>query len=158
MTQPEFANGLGQGEYPQPLAEIVARFHAAPERQRLALLLEYAQQLPDLPERHRDNYGEMDEVVECQSPLFLATDFSDDAGVAEFHFAAPEDVPTTRGFASILQHGLSGQRYAEILATPETIGADLGLRRLIAPMRLRAVGAICTRMKTAVREHQLDAY
>lgn len=153
MTHPHSTGDLGQG-FPRPLAEIAARFQGTAEQQRLSLLLEYAESLPPLPQRHRQNYGEMDEVVECQSPLFLATEFDDDAGVAEFHFAAPEDVPTTRGFASILQHGLNRQSFDEILSTREDVGAALGLGRLIAPLRLRAVGAICARMKAAVREHQ----
>lgn len=138
---------------PAPLAEIFAEFRAVPDRQRLQLLLDYSHRLPELPEAYRDNLDQMDEVVECQTPLFLATEFRDEERTAEFFFAAPQDVPTTRGFASIIQHGLSGQPYEAILSAPQDIGEQLGMGRLIAPLRLRAVSAMFGRVRRSVEDH-----
>ncbi len=93
---------------PAPLAEIFAEFRAVPDQQRLKLLLDYSHRLPELPEAYRDNLDQMDEVVECQTPLFLATEFRDEERTAEFFFAAPQEVPTTRGFAPSSSTGSAG--------------------------------------------------
>lgn len=138
---------------PAPLAEIIEEFQAAPDQQRLKLLLDYSHRLPELPEAYRDNLDQMDEVVECQTPLFLATEFRDPDRIAEFFFAAPQEVPTTRGFASIIQHGLSGQSYEAILSSPLDIGEQLGMSRVIAPLRLRAVSAMAGRVRHSVEAH-----
>ncbi|GGE73380.1 SufE family protein [Nesterenkonia cremea] len=136
-----------------PLAEIFEEFRAVPDQQRLKLLLDYANRLPELPEAYRENFHQMDEVLECQTPLFLATEFRDEDRTAEFFFAAPEEVPTTRGFASIIQHGLSGQSYDAILGAPMDIGEQLGMGRVIAPLRLRAVSAMFGRVRRSVEGH-----
>lgn len=138
---------------PAPLETIIEEFHSVGEQQRLQLLLQYSQRLPKLPAAYRDNLDQLDQVAECQTPLFLATEFHDADKVAQFFFAAPEEVPTTRGFASILQHGLSGQSYEVILNTPADVGDRLGLSRVIAPLRLRAVSAMFARVRGSVAEH-----
>ena len=47
----------------------------------------------------------LEQVPECQSPLFLAVEVAPDDTVHLF-FDAPPQAPTTRGFAGILQTGL----------------------------------------------------
>lgn len=136
-----------------PLARIFEEFQSVGEQQRLMLLLDYAKRLPELPGAYQDSLQDMDEVVECQSPLFLATDFDDAAEVAHIYFAAPPEAPTTRGFASILQHGLSGQSYEAILGVKADVGSHLGLARVITPLRLRAVNAMVGRISRSVRDH-----
>lgn len=147
------ASAAQPGAAAAPLAEIFEEFRAVPDQQRLKLLLDYANRLPELPEAYRENFDQMDEVVECQTPLFLATEFRDEDRTAEFFFAAPEEVPTTRGFASIIQHGLSGQSYDAILGAPMDIGEQLGMGRVIAPLRLRAVSAMFGRVRRSVEGH-----
>lgn len=153
MTAQTSVTHSGTAAAPAPLAEIIAEFRAVPDQQRLKLLLDYAHRLPELPEAYRENFDEMDEVVECQTPLFLATEFRDEDRTAEFFFAAPEEVPTTRGFASIIQHGLSGQSYDAILSAPLDVGEQLGMGRVIAPLRLRAVNAMFGRVRRSVEDH-----
>ncbi|EXF24061.1 cysteine desufuration protein SufE [Nesterenkonia sp. AN1] len=136
-----------------PLARIFEEFQSVGEQQRLMLLLDYAKRLPELPEAYRDSLQDMNEVVECQSPLFLATEFDDAARVAHIYFAAPPEAPTTRGFASILQHGLSGQGYEAILGLKADVGSHLGLARVITPLRLRAVNAMVGRISRSVLDH-----
>ncbi|GAA1810429.1 SufE family protein [Nesterenkonia flava] len=143
---------------PQPLAEIVEDFHAVGDQEKLELLLELSRELPELPEHLRENYADsMEQVVECQSPLFLTIEFHDDdvpgEGTAELIFSAPAEAPTTRGFASILQQGLSGLRYQEILAVPDDVHQRLGLGKAITPLRLRGMSAMLARVKRNVRDH-----
>ena len=60
---------------PAPLAEVVADFAEVQGQDKLKLLLEFADDLPALP----DDLAEaaMEPVPECQSPLFLHVDASD---------------------------------------------------------------------------------
>src|SRR5690554_2799707 len=93
-------------DVPSSLQEIIDTFSAAPGQLRLPLLLEYAGKVPDLPERYADP-SSMERVHECQTPFFLASELQED-GTVRFHFNAPEEAPTTRGFAGILHEGLQG--------------------------------------------------
>ena len=92
----------------------------------------------------------MEPVPECQSPLFLHVDTADPARIRLF-FSAPAEAPTTRGFASILATGLDGQSAADILAVPDDFYTELGLAKLISPLRLRGMSAMLARIKRHVR-------
>ncbi len=97
---------------PAALAEIVDDFQALTEPERLQLLLEFSQGLPELPDRLKDHPELLEQVVECQSPLFLTIETEKhDAGSPEsvrLFFKAPPEAPTTRGFAGVLHEGLDG--------------------------------------------------
>ena len=133
---------------PAPLAEVVSEFAEVSGQDKLALLLEFAQSLPDLPPHLEE--AAMEPVPECQSPLFLHVDAADRDHVRLF-FSAPAEAPTTRGFASILATGLDGQPAEDILAVPDDFYADLGLAKLISPLRLRGMSAMLTRIKRRLR-------
>ena len=133
---------------PAPLAEGVSDFADVAGQDKLQLLLEFAGELPTLPADLEESA--MEPVPECQSPLFLHVDASDTERV-RLHFSAPAEAPTTRGFASILATGLDGQPAADILAVPDDFYADLGLAKLISPLRLRGMSAMLTRIKRRLR-------
>ena len=134
---------------PAPLAEVVSDFSEVEGQDKLALLLEFANELPALPSDLEE--AAMEPVPECQTPLFLHVDASDPDRV-RLHFSAPAESPTTRGFASILAAGLDEQPTAAILAVPEDFYADLGLAALISPLRLRGLSAMLARIKRRLRE------
>ncbi|MDR8019126.1 SufE family protein [Nesterenkonia aerolata] len=138
---------------PPALEEIVEEFLAVSDRDKLELLLELSRELPEPPAEYADRLDEMEQVVECQTPLFLALDFDDTHRTAQLIFAAPPEAPTTRGFASILYQGLSGLSYEEILATPDDVADRLGLKKAITPLRLRGMSAMLARVKANVRRH-----
>ena len=129
---------------PEALAEVVSEFAEMNGQDKLTLLLEFANELPPLPADLEE--AAMEPVPECQSPLFLHVDASDTERV-RLHFSAPAEAPTTRGFASILAAGLDGQPAADILAVPDDFYAELGLAKLISPLRLRGMSAMLTRIK-----------
>lgn len=142
-------------DLPEPLADLVEEFHAVGERERLELLLELSRELPELPEHYGDNYAdEMEQVVECQSPLFLALEYDDGAQTADLVFAAPAEAPTTRGFASILHQGVSGLTWDEILNVPDDLHQRMGLAKAITPLRLRGMSAMLQRVKSNIRHHR----
>jgi cysteine desulfuration protein SufE len=133
---------------PDALDAVISAFRTAPSALRLELLLEYARKVPPLPAELRDDPARLERVHECQTPFFVASDVEDDT--VRLYFDAPEESPTTRGFAGILHAGLDGQRVDAVLATPDDFYEQLGLRELISPLRLRGMAAILGRVKRQV--------
>lgn len=133
---------------PAALAEVVSDFQEVEGQDKLAMLLEFANELPPLPSDLEE--AAMEPVPECQSPLFLHVDAGDREHV-RLHFSAPAEAPTTRGFAAILAAGLDGQSADDILAVPDDFYTDLGLGALISPLRLRGMSAMLTRIKRRLR-------
>jgi cysteine desulfuration protein SufE len=137
---------------PAPLAELVDEFGEVGPRDKLQLLLELSQELPDLPPRYADAAGSMEQVHECQSPLFLAVEVEpDDERRVHLFFSAPPEAPTTRGFASILRTGLDGEPADQVLAVPDDFYTALGLAQAVSPLRLRGMAAMLARIKNQVR-------
>lgn len=133
---------------PAALAEVVSDFKDVDGQDKLTLLLEFADELPALPSSLEE--AAMEPVPECQSPLFLHVD-ADDRDHVRLYFSAPAEAPTTRGFAAILATGLDGQSADDILAVPDDFYTDLGLAKLISPLRLRGMSAMLTRIKKRLK-------
>ena len=133
---------------PTALAEVVSEFSEVTGQDKLALLLEFANELPALPADLEE--AAMEPVPECQSPLFLHVD-ADDRDRVRLYFSAPAEAPTTRGVAASLAAGLGGASAEAILAVPDDFYADLGLAKLISPLRLRGMSAMLTRIKRRLR-------
>lgn len=139
------------GQLPAVLAQIRDDFQALELRTRLELLLEFSQELPELPERYRDHPDLFERVEECQSPVFIFVEI-DDESVVHLFATAPREAPTTRGFASILVQGLAGLSVDEVLAIPDDFPQDLGLNEAVSPLRVRGMTALLGRAKRQVRE------
>lgn len=135
---------------PARLAEVVELFATSPPRDRLELLLEYAQQLPPLPSRLADHPERLERVPECQSPLFVAAEV-DESGTVHLFFDAPPESPTTRGFAGIFHAALDGLPAEEVLAVPPEVTARLSLAEVVSPLRLRGADALLSRVQQQVR-------
>jgi len=136
---------------PSALAAIVDDFQALSEPERLQLLLEFSEGLPELPDRLKDHPELLEQVVECQSPLFLTIETgNNDDGAVHLFFKAPAEAPTTRGFAGVLHEGLDGLSADEILSVPDDMPELLGLTRAITPLRMRGMTAMLGRIKRKV--------
>jgi cysteine desulfuration protein SufE len=139
-------------DLPPQLAELVEDFSEVGPKDRLQLLLELSRELPELPQRYADAADTMEQVHECQSPLFLAVEVDDDDDRrVHLFFSAPPEAPTTRGFASIMRTGLDGEPAAEVLAVPDDFYTALGLAQAVSPLRLRGMAAMLSRIKKQVR-------
>ncbi len=146
MTEPT------TGTLPPQLAELVDDFAGVGPKDRLQLLLELSRELPELPPRYADAADTMEQVHECQSPLFLAVEVDPDAQRhVHLFFSAPPEAPTTRGFASIMHTGLDGEPAADVLAVPDDFYIALGLGEAVSPLRLRGMSAMLSRIKKQVR-------
>ena len=139
------------GQLPEVLAQIRDDFQALELRTRLELLLEFSQELPELPARYRDHPDLFERVEECQSPVYIFVEI-DDASVVHLFATAPREAPTTRGFASILVQGLAGLTVDEVLSIPDDFPQDLGLNEAVSPLRVRGMTALLGRAKRQIRE------
>lgn len=135
-------------DIPTVLAEIREEFLELEERDRLLLLLEFANELPELPEKFREHPDLLERVVECQAPVFIFVEVEDDT--VHLHATAPKEAPTTRGFASILVQGIGGLSSAEVLAIPDEYPQSLGLTKAVSPLRMRGMNALISRTKRHV--------
>lgn len=131
------------------LAAIRDDFLAMGIQDRLQLLLEFSDSLPDVPEGMMDEV-EWERVEECQSPVFIAVDSSPDK--VTIHATAPKEAPTTRGFASILVQGLHGMSPEEIREVPADFPLMLGLQNAVSMLRLRGMSGMLWRIKRQVEE------
>jgi cysteine desulfuration protein SufE len=141
---------VSESDLPSALATIRDDFLALEQHERLVLLLEFANELPELPPRYADHPDLLERVEECQSPVFIFVDVDDD--VVHLHATAPKEAPTTRGFASILAQGLAGLTVDEVLGVPDDYPLTLGLTEAVSPLRIRGMSALLGRTKRQVRE------
>jgi len=140
---------VSEQQIPTQLAEIRDDFLELQLRDRLQLLLEFANELPELPERYRDHPDLFERVEECQSPVFIFIEVEDDT--VQMYATAPPEAPTTRGFASILAQGLSGLSTAEVLELTDDYPQSLGLAQAVSPLRLRGMTGMLARAKRQIR-------
>src|SRR6516164_1791108 len=97
---------------PAALDAIVAELSESDRQERIDLLIDFARNLPSLPDRLAALKDASHRVEECQSPVYLFVELV--GGRVALYADAPIEAPTVRGFVSLLLEGLSG-------ATPEEV-------------------------------------
>lgn len=128
--------------------EVVDNFTLLPESERLNMLLEYSEALPEPPTEHAG--FDFERVEECQSPVYLAVEIEDKK--VSLYFDAPREAPTTRGFASVLHSALNGSSVEQVLGFDENFPDKLGIAHLISPLRMRGIRGMIARIKRLTRE------
>lgn len=134
----------------QKLSELAAEFGELAVRDRLTLLLEIAGELPELPARYAEHPDLLERVEECQSPVFLFVEVENQR--VSIYLTAPQEAPTTRGFASILFQLLNGHTVTEVLNAPEDIPDRLHLKEAVSLLRINGLRGMLNRIKRQVRE------
>ena len=142
------------GGLPGRFDAVVEDFQALEERDRLVLLLEFANSLPDLPPRLAEHQEVMEPVPECQSPVFVHVEVEGTGPTApvQVFLSAPREAPTTRGFAAILAEGMTGLDAQGVLSVPDDVPNLLGLDRAVSMLRLRGMSGMLGRIQRQVRE------
>jgi cysteine desulfuration protein SufE len=128
--------------------EVLDDFTLIPEAERLNMLLEYSESLPEPPTEHAG--FDFEKVEECQSPIYLAVEI--EAGAVNLYFDAPREAPTTRGFASVLHSALNGSTPQQVIEFDESFPDQLGIAHLISPLRMRGIRGMIARIKRLTRE------
>ena len=133
---------------PPKLQEIVDDFAGMSREEKLETLIGYAESLPPLPERLKEERDKMEAVPECMTPVFLFAEKQDDDGII-FHLDIPPQSPTVRGLASILANGLNGSTLEEILSVPGDFFLPMKLDEAVSQQRLNGFMGVLAHMKKA---------
>ncbi len=130
---------------PIRLEEIVEDFRYSEGREKVELLIDFAERMPTLPELVDTPREQMEQVHECMTPVFVHSEFTD--GGMYFYFLVPPESPTVRGFAAILAHGLNGSAPEQILTIPNDFYAAMGLDKVLTMQRMRGFEGILAHIK-----------
>jgi cysteine desulfuration protein SufE len=130
---------------PPKLAEIIEDFSLSEGREKLELLLQYADSLPPLPAEFQNHPERMKQVHECMTPVFIQAKL--DQGQITYFFDVPAEAPTVRGFAAVMGAGINGSTPAEVLAIPADFYTQMGLDQVLTQRRLNGISAILVYMK-----------
>ena len=130
------------------LEAIVAELGDADRQERIELLIDFARNLPPLPDRLERLKDAEHRVEECQSPVFLFVETAGDR--VAIHADAPIEAPTVRGFVAILVEGLSGSTVEDVLAVKSDLIERLGLAEILGMLRVRGLGGVLARLKKEV--------
>lgn len=132
---------------------LIEDFQSVSTKEKLDLLLEFSENLPQLPARYVDHPDLLERVEECQSPIYLFVEvLSDGNKTVNLFFTAPEESPTTRGFASILHSVLDGLPASQVQAFDDDFPSKLGLAEAVSPLRMRGMRGMLSRIKRQVSE------
>jgi cysteine desulfuration protein SufE len=135
---------------PLKLQEIVDDFAGMSREEKIETLIAYAESLPPLPERFKEERAKMESIPECMTPVFLFGEKQTGGGVI-FHFDIPPQSPTVQGLACLLATGLNGCKPEEILAVPADFYIPMNLEEAISGQRLNGFRGVLAHMKqTAV--------
>src|SRR5437868_11711419 len=130
------------------LDEIINELSQADRQDRIELLLDFAKNLPPLPERLAAHKDAAHRVEECQSPVYLFVELQ---GRRVSLFAdAPIEAPTVRGFVSLLLEGLDGATVEDVLQVPGDLVERCGLSEILGMLRVRGLSGVLRRVKGEV--------
>ena len=139
-----------QGKSLSKLAAIVDEFADLDKHERLELLLDFAEHLPELPTKYQADLDAGEHRVhECQTPVFLWVEVN--AGRVQIHAHAARESPTVKGFVAILVAAFSGESPEEVLAVKPDLLQRLGLAEALGMSRMRGLTAILGRIRQEVR-------
>ncbi|WP_435020966.1 SufE family protein [Tundrisphaera sp. TA3] len=130
------------------LDEIVSELSEADRQERIEMLIDFAKNLPPLPDRLAALKDAEHRVEECQSPVFLFVEANGDR--VEIHADAPIEAPTVRGFVAILVEGLSGATVEDVLGLKSDLVERIGLTEILGMLRVRGLTGVLNRLKKEV--------
>jgi cysteine desulfuration protein SufE len=130
---------------PAALDAIVSELNDSDLQERIDLLIDFAKNLPPLPDRLAAHKDASHRVEECQSPVYLFVELVD--GRVALYADAPIEAPTVRGFVSLLLEGLNGATVEEVLKVPNDLVARCGLQEVLGMLRVRGLSGVLRRVK-----------
>lgn len=132
------------------IEKIIETFQGLDNQVRLELLLDYAQNLPSVPEEYRtEEHLEKHRVHECQTPVSLWVNLID--GKVQIYADVPRESPTVRGFIAMLIEGLSGNSPEEVQNAPDDFLHRTGLASVLGMVRMLGLSTVYRRIKNETR-------
>lgn len=136
---------------PPRLADIADQFQMVAPGDRLYLLIDYADALPDLPAHLvplRD--AGAGRVHECATPVFLYPEIED--GRLRLHADVPRESPTVRGLVGLLAGALDGEPPEAAADVPDDLLRRLGIAEQLGMRRQQGFAGVLYRLKRSVAE------
>lgn len=131
--------------------EIIEEFQEADYQETLAMLLDYSEGLPALPEEFNEaRDAGHNRVTECETPVFIFVKMED--GKARIFADVPPESPTVRGFVAILVDAFDGLSPEEIENAPGNLINSLGLDQKLGTRRMFGLSAVYARIKNEVKK------
>jgi cysteine desulfuration protein SufE len=125
----------------EKLDRIVEEFADLEPRERLELLLDFAENLPPLPDEYEaQRLAGEHRVHECQTPVFIWTDVQN--GRVQLHAWVAPEAPTVKGFIGVLREAFHGAAPEAVLAVEPNLLQRLGLVEALGMQRMRGLHAI----------------
>ena len=132
------------------IEKIIENFQGLDNEIRLELLMDYAENLPPVPEVYcTDDQLEKHRVHECQTPVSLWVRLID--GKIQIYAEVPRESPTVRGFVALLIEAFNGLSPAEIEMAPDDILFRTGLAHVLGMVRMQGLSAVYRRIKNEIR-------
>ena len=128
------------------LDELVGEFADLDAREKLELLVDFANGLPALsPEYQARKTVEDRRVHECQTPVFLWMESA--GGSARLVAEVAPEAPTVKGFVAILAEAINGRPVADVATISDDVLDRMGLADVLGILRTRGLRAIVARVK-----------
>lgn len=132
------------------LDEIIEQFRDADFQETLELLLDYAEDLPGIPEQFEGELeNEANRVPECETPVYLFVDIIHNT--VNIYADVPPESPTVKGLVSILVTAFNGVSPDEVDSAPQDLLSRLGLAQKLGTRRMYGLGAVYNRIKKEVK-------
>jgi len=128
------------------LAELLAEFEGLDPEDKLELLHEFSDGLPE-PSGTRATQPPPPEcrVRECQSAVDLWVDLR--GGRVHLEAIVPRQSPTVRGLVALLVEGLEGASPAEVAGMSDDLLGELGLSETLGMARQRGTRGLIAKIK-----------
>lgn len=130
------------------LDAIIAELRDSDRQERIDMLIDFAGGLPPLPPEHEARKDAEHRVEECQSPVFLFVEVTEDR--VNLFADAPVEAPTVRGFVSVLMEGLGGATPEQVLKVPADLVDRCGLTEVLGMLRVRGLTGVLRRIQREV--------
>lgn len=130
--------------------DLIAEFDGLDDREKLELLVEFADELAPLSaSRSHADRPEACRVPECQTPVHVWIDVVNDR--VRFEADVPVSAPTVRGIVALVQQGIQDRTVSEVLAVPEDILPALGLSTALGMQRREGMRGVMRRIQRDIR-------
>ena len=134
------------------IEEIVREFQGADRQEMIELLIDYSEDLPEIPSRFAERVDrDLHQVHECETPVFIWVEM--EGGKVRIFADVPEPFPTVRGLVSILVSAFDGLSPEEIESAPVDFISQLGVAQKLGIRRVRGLSAVYARIKSEVKKH-----
>jgi len=133
------------------LDELVGEFADLDAREKLELLIDFANGLPPLTADYQARKAIEDRRVhECQTPVFLWMESQD--GSARLIAEVAPEAPTVKGFVALLAEAINGRPTADVATISDDVLDRMGLADVLGILRTRGLRAIVARVKRGFAE------